>query len=99
MSTKYKQAYTLLGEERVQNVPRNLSQNVVEKVNSRGQRSFISEADQFWELRKDEYWTQVPGFRRCLYCLLCLDDINSVNILLFNTGITENCGKRDLLPA
>lgn len=64
--SKVRQAYAKLGNERVQEVPNNLSTG---KPIGAGKYD-MSEADQYWALHKDENWTQIPGFRRLvmIYC-------------------------------
>eukprot|EP01038_Epipyxis_sp_PR26KG_P005470 gene5470-7573_t len=64
----YKQAYGSLGEERLQQgVPKNLSHSL--KVNQGKGRSYDksstkSDYDQYWDLRKDWAWIDIPGKNR-----------------------------------
>lgn len=58
MASKYRAAYAALGEERAQKVE--AMSTKIDRNTTAGQME-ISEADQFWILRRDRQWCEIPG--------------------------------------
>ena len=58
MTSKYRSAYAALGEERAQKVD-SLSTKIDDKV-GKGEMK-LSDADQFWLVRRDRQWSEIPG--------------------------------------
>lgn len=58
MTSKYRAAYASLGEERTQKIE-SLSTKTDDKT-AKGEMK-LSDADQFWLVRRDRHWSEIPG--------------------------------------
>lgn len=57
--SEYRKAYEKLGEERVMKVPSNLKETI-DSVSKVGEMN-MSEFDEYWIMRKDYNWSDLPG--------------------------------------